>query len=209
MCRRYASPDQVSIDAEFDLVRTEWEFAGDFNVAPAAAVPTIRVVDGRPEPALMTWGFGETPTYTLPIEALKLNGADGGLLTRGQRCIVPALGFYEWQVQTGGRKQPFYVHVEDQAVFGFAAVWERESCVILTMPANEVMASVDNSEERMPAILARGMRDVWLYGSTAHAAAALAPYPADRLVAYAVRGGVESLENHDETLVEPQETDVD
>jgi putative SOS response-associated peptidase YedK len=209
MCRRYVSPDQVSIDQEFDLVRSEWEFSANFNVAPTDAVPTIRVIDDQPDTALLKWGFGDPVTYIVPVEKLNLVATDRGLLARGQRCIIPALGFYEWRVNASGSKQPFYVHVEDQDVFGFAGFWERESCVIITLPANAVMAEVDNTEKRMPAILTRDMRDVWLYGSPVNAAPALAPYDGDRLVAYPVGPGVNSPGNNDETLIEPLEANAD
>jgi putative SOS response-associated peptidase YedK len=209
MCRRYVSPDQVSIDQEFDLVRSEWTFADNFNAAPTAAVPVIRVIDDQPDSAILNWGFGDPVTFNVPLEALNLSAPDRGLLGRGQRCIIPAMGFYEWQVAANGTQKPFYVRVEDQPVFGFAGLWERESFVIITTPANALMASVDNSEARMPAILARDMREVWLYGSVANAAAALAPYPEDLLVAYPVSARVNSLDNNDESLIEPLETDVD
>lgn len=209
MCRRYVSPDQVSIDHAFDLVRSEWAFATNFNTAPGDAVPTIRVIDDQPDTALLKWGFGEPITFTVPVEKLKLTATDRGLLARGQRCIIPALGFYEWRVNASGSKQPFYIHAADQAVFGFAGFWEREACVILTLPANEMMAKIDNSEQRMPVILTEEMREVWLYGSAASAATALLPYPADRLLAVAVSGRVTSTDNNDETLIEPLEADVD
>jgi putative SOS response-associated peptidase YedK len=209
MSRRYVSPDQVSIDQEFDLVRTEWVFPGNFNVSPADVVPIIRVIDDQPDTALLKWGFGDPITYAVPVEMIDLNATDRGLVARGQRCIVPALGFYAWHANASGSRQPFYVHTEDQDLFGFAGFWERESCVIVTLPATAMMAEIDNGERRMPAILAREMRDVWLYGSAANAAAALVPYPDERLVAYRVGGRVDSTANNDETLIEPLETNVD
>jgi putative SOS response-associated peptidase YedK len=209
MCRRYVSPDQSSIEREFDLIPAQWQFSANFNVAPSQAVPAIRVIEGQPDPVLLNWGFGDHGTFNLPIEALKLDAGDHSLLARAQRCIMPALGFYEWHVNADGSKRPFYIHAEDQDVCGFAGFWERESCTIINMPANAMMAKIGAIEARMPAILARDMRDLWLYGSAANAAAALAQYPADRLVAYAVSARVNSLDNNDETLIEPLEMDVD
>ena len=209
MCRRYVSPDETSIEREFDLVRTEWESPTNFNAAPSQLVPTIRVTDGQPDPVLLKWGFGEYGTFTVPIETLKLSAGDPGLLANGKRCIIPALGFYEWRVDGKGAKHPFFIHAEDQAVFGFAGLWEQHSCTIITLPANPMMAQIDNTQARMPAILTRDMRDVWLYASALNAAGALAAYASDRLVAYAVSSRVDSLDNNDETLIEPLETDVD
>ena len=39
--------------------------------------------------------------------------------SRGQRCLVVARGFYEWQTQADGKnKVPYYIHVNDQEIFG-------------------------------------------------------------------------------------------
>jgi len=48
---------------------------------------------------------------------------------RGQRCILPATGFYEWHVNEDGSKTPFYITMADQPVFGFAGLWDRSVSV--------------------------------------------------------------------------------
>jgi putative SOS response-associated peptidase YedK len=209
MSKRYVSPDQISIDHEFDLVRSGWEFQANFNTAPSQSVPVIRVIEGQPDPVLLTWGFGAHDTANFPVEALRLGSDEHGRLAEGQRCVMPALGFYEWHVAPDGSRQPYYIHAEDQDVAGFAALWERECCTLITLPASPMLAQINNAELRMPALLSREMREVWLYGSTAAAAAALVAYPGERLVAYRVGGRVDSLDNNDESLIEPLETNVD
>jgi len=158
---------------------------------------------------LLAWGFGVEDSSNLPVEALGAGGDAHGLLDRAQRCVIPALGFYAWRVAANGVRKPYYIQVEDQPLFGFAGFWERDCCIIITVPANAVLAEIDNGELRMPAILAREMRDIWLYGSTARAATALSAYPSERLVVYPVSARVDSLDNNDETLIEPLETNVD
>jgi putative SOS response-associated peptidase YedK len=123
--------------------------------------------------------------------------------------VIPALGFYAWRMAADGARQPYYIQVEDQPLFGFAGFWERDCCIIITVPANQLLAEIDNRELRMPAILPREMRDIWLYGSAANAAAALLAYPSERLVAYRVSARVDSLDNNDESLIEPLATNVD
>jgi putative SOS response-associated peptidase YedK len=76
-------------------------------------------------------------------ETLASGALFGGPWKRGQRCIIPALGFYEWHVNAVGIKQPFYIHLDDQTIFGFAGLWEDESCTIITLPANALMAGMD------------------------------------------------------------------
>ena len=129
----------------------------------------------------------------------------------GQRCILPALGFYEWQVRDTG-KQPFYIHLADRALFGLAGLWERslaadgsalESVTIITMPANPMMAEIHNAKARMPAILRRGDHDAWLSGTQEAALACLTPYPEDRMQAHPVSTAVNSPRHNHSGLVLP------
>ena len=139
------------------------------------------------------------------------NGATGRKpgLSHGQRCIIPALGFYEWHVNADGTQQPFYIHLDDQTVFGFAGLWEGEYCAIITLPANTLMACIHKSKARMPAILARDMREPWLFGSPEAAAETLVAYPDEKMIAYAVDPRVNSVRNNDETLLDPLATEID
>jgi len=79
-----------------------------------------------------------------------------------------------------------------------------ESCTIITMPANPLMAQIHNApgKQRMPAILPATALDAWLGGTPAEALAALAPYPADLMVAWPVSVRVNSPRNNDPSLVE-------
>jgi putative SOS response-associated peptidase YedK len=90
-----------------------------------------------------------------------------------------------------GQKHPFFIHLADQEVFGFAGLWDRsvradgtavESCAIITMPGNDLMRQVHNTgsnPHRMPAILAPAAYDAWLSGGAGEARAVLGPYPQD------------------------------
>jgi putative SOS response-associated peptidase YedK len=49
----YVSPDEASIEREFNLVRSEWQFPSSYNVAPTQNVPVIRSIEGNPHGALM------------------------------------------------------------------------------------------------------------------------------------------------------------
>ena len=134
---------------------------------------------------------------------------------RGQRCIQPASGFYEWHVDAQGRKAPYLITVADQEVFGFAGLWDRsirddgtvvESCAHLTMPANELLADIHNGGDharRMPAILHRKDYEAWLSGTNEEARALLTPYPAELMVAREVSSRVNSVRNNDAELIDP------
>ena len=181
MCGRYVSPDAASIEREFKLLRGGWRFPANFNAAPSQLVPAIRGCDGENTGILQHWGFGQNSNFNAAIESLATSGIFHASWKHGRRCIVPALGFYVWHVNSDGSKQPYYIHVDDQDVFGFAGLWERsatdantvtESCALVTLPANALMAEIHNGDTRMPAILTRGQRDLWLHARPEQAGAA-------------------------------------
>jgi putative SOS response-associated peptidase YedK len=218
MCGRYVSPDEASIEREFNLVHTEWRFPANFNIAPSQPVPAVRARTALREGVLLRWGLvplfagarpGKYSTFNARSETLSSNAIFCGPWKHGQRCIIPALGFYEWHVNADGTKQPFYIHLEDQAIFGFAGLWEGESCTMVTVPANTLMAVIHNSRARMPAILARDMREPWLFSSPEAAGAALVAYPDEQMIAYRVDPRVNSARNNDPTLLDPLDTNVD
>ncbi len=222
MCGRYVTPGQLDLEREFAVVRPLWEIRASWNVAPTQKVPVVRLgADGVREGVALRWGLvpffahGEPPKYSTinaRIETVESAASYRGPWKRGQRCLLPATGFYEWHVNDDGRKQAYYIHLADQDVFGLAGLWDRstaadgsvvESCTIITMPANDLMAQVHNVRARMPAILAREDREAWLAGSAAEAHAVLKPYPDGMMVAYRVGSRVNSPRNNDATLVEP------
>ena len=41
MCGRYVSPESAAIEREFSVVRTDWQFAASYNVAPTQRVPIV------------------------------------------------------------------------------------------------------------------------------------------------------------------------
>ena len=100
----------------------------------------------------------------------------------GQRCILPVAGYYAWQRTPSNYRQPYFVRLINREVFGFAAVWDRsvgedddviESCSVVRVPANDLLADIANSDSRMPAILRRRDYDTWLRGTPVQAKAAL------------------------------------
>ena len=57
MCGRYVSPDEASIEREFNLVHQEWQFPASFNVAPTQQVPILRDVNGEFRGSTVCWGL--------------------------------------------------------------------------------------------------------------------------------------------------------
>ncbi len=132
---------------------------------------------------------------------------------KSRRCIIPASGFYEWQKQTKGAKQPFYFYLKEKDVFGFAGLWEEwldkesgellETCTIITTEANEVLKPV---HERMPVILKPESYDEWLDAKvkdTDDLQKLLVPYPAREMESHAVSTSVNIPDTNSEELIKP------
>jgi putative SOS response-associated peptidase YedK len=222
MCGRYVSPDEASIEREFNLVHMEWQFPPSFNVAPTQEVPVIRMRKGVREGIRLRWGLipyfaaGIAPRYSTinaRIETVQSAATYRGPWGRGQRCLVAARGFYEWQTQAdGSTRVPYYIHLNDQEIFAFAGLWDSsrsaqgnwiESCVHITMPANRLLNEIHNTQHRMPAVLAKEDREAWLSGSAEAAWAALKPYPDEHMVAWPASTRVNKPANDDPELIAP------
>ena len=241
MCGRFVTPEIAALEREYELHGFVWPDelqAPSYNVAPTDRVAVLRVVrehQGKLDGAVMRWGLipgwarGEQKGHTINarIETLKTNGTYRDAWRAGQRCLVPIAGFYEWQAQPPDYRDtvPFYITVVDQPVFALAGLWdvsttregERiESCTVITMPANELMSDIHNSQKRMgkretlkptdrrmPAILRREDRDAWLCASPDEAFELLQPYPSELMLAVPVSDRVNGVKNNEPELIQP------
>jgi len=236
MCGRYVTPDEAALEREYHvgrdrathrLVRNLEAYSQSFNVAPTQDVPVIRVVRdvrGQREVVAMRWGLvpfwakGEAPkyaTFNATIEKLETAPAWRGPWKRGQRCIMPAAGFYEWHVLPDGGKVPYFVRPSaDDTTFAIAALWDESiaadgrsilSSTIITMPANELMANIHNTKTRMPAILRHEDIESWLTGTPEQAKSVLKQFPADEMIAWPVSKRVNAARNQGPELIEEVE----
>ena len=112
---RYVSPDVAEAERYFLVHVMRWKFERSFNVAPTQQVPVVRIADGEREGVTLRWGLvpffakGILPKYSTinaTIEKLSDGPCWRGPWKRGERCILPATGFYEWHVNTDGSKAP-------------------------------------------------------------------------------------------------------
>lgn len=218
MCGRYVSKLDAALERDWALSRPPPLFES-YNIAPTTKVPAVRERDGERACELLRWGLvpfwakGVPPklsTINARVETIRTAPSYRGAWKKGQRCVLPALGFFEWQVREAG-KQPWFIHLSDQRLFGLAGLWDAsvaadgtvlQSCTIITMPANTFMAEIHNSKARMPAILAREDHDAWLGGDAAAALACLRPYPEAQMLAHTVSTAVNSPRNNEPRLIE-------
>jgi putative SOS response-associated peptidase YedK len=220
MCGRFSLHTPESrIREAFNLEQTEpLGLKPRYNIAPSQDIPVIRDTASNQEMVLAQWGLipawskesktrystinarvesvAEKPTYRTPF--------------KHRRCLIPADGFYEWQV-VNGHKVPHHIRMRDGSTFAFAGLWDRwkgeeetlDSCVIITTKSNEIMKPI---HERMPAIIAPAHYDLWLdyrVSDKQEIMQYLNSAPSSQLTAYPVSTWVNSPGNNGERCIQP------
>jgi putative SOS response-associated peptidase YedK len=232
MCGRFTLRTPATLLIEhFDLdVRYEAQLAlfdPRYNIAPTQDVVVVRAdpANGQRMATMMRWGLlpswskviaSGPPMINARSETLAEKPAFRSAL-RSRRCLIPADGFYEWQLTPGGgkgKKQPYYIRRPDGDPFAFAGLWETwknpdsqlviESCTIVTTAANPALASL---HDRMPVIVAPNDYELWLdaqVGEPAKLQHLLAPCGDDELVAEPVSTHVNRVANDDPRCIEAE-----
>lgn len=209
MCGRYTlSKEEIECDTKFGVLRSK-NIGKRFNVAPSQKMPVIRLQDGRAVLSLMTWGWkpswATSPLINAQGETITEKPTFKKVFAMGQRCLIPADGFYEW----GKGKQPFHMVAGDgDPLFFFAGLWqafhhelgpEKVDCfLILTTKANSVLAPIHH---RMPVMFRPGEElSVWLSddleaakGLTGNQLEGLRAYPVGRQVNSARHDGPDCI----------------
>jgi putative SOS response-associated peptidase YedK len=205
MCGRFVAPDTAAIEAQWRLRPSETAlFERRFNVAPTAEVPVIRPAKDREELELARARWGLVPHWwtqarpprfnhnaRLEEAAAKPMWRDA---LRRWRCIVPAIGWYEWRESD---RQPFYFRRSDGRLAALAGLLSFHPQQGLTFAVLSTAAQ-DGPEaihHRMPVILAPEAEAAWLEsGAVQTGAAAIAFHAVRRLVNNARAEGPELLE---------------
>ena len=185
MCGRYVSPEQAAIERQWHIGRHNQPklsepFAARYNVAPqqgnpANYVPVVRQSErGEPELIRLQWWLLPSwsklsrikySTFNARVETVAGAASFRNPLKR-RRCIIPALGWYEWQELASGNL-PWYLHGAKGELLAFAGLWDRweggaeqiESCSIIVGPANAAFGKI---HERMPFVLPPERSEQWL-----------------------------------------------
>src|SRR5579872_4543965 len=132
MCGRFVSREQAAIEREYNIkVRNPFERV--YNAAPTMSLGVIRAEQGAAtarEALSMRWGL--IPNWwsqpALPTSTINARSEEAAAkpmwrgALRHTRCLVPALGWYEWQVTPDG-KVPHYIHPAGQGGVCFAGLW--------------------------------------------------------------------------------------
>ncbi|MBD2514055.1 SOS response-associated peptidase [Nostoc sp. FACHB-973] len=213
MCGRFTLNQSVKALAKIFDVQQLPDLAAEYNIAPTQKVATVlqNPESRKREFQQLYWGLIPSWAKDPGIGAKLINARAETVAEKPafrsafkhRRCLVLADGFYEWQRQQGGKKQPFYFRLQDGQTFAFAGLWERWrclrqpeagttaneeiiSCTILTTAANELLQPI---HERMPVILEPQDYDLWLDSQVQTPQTLqqlLRPYPAPAMTAYPV-----------------------
>ena len=194
-------------------------FPPRYNIAPTQPVPIIRVgANGAREFVLVRWGL--VPSWSKEMPTTPLFNARADTINdkpsfrgafRHHRALMPADGFYEWRVLSGGAKQPYFIRRRDRTPFAMAAIWdnwmpangsELESCAVVTTEANETLTPIHH---RMPVILDPKDYVVWLDPTTPlkELEALLVATPDDAMEAIPVSPDVNRVANDNPALLDP------
>lgn len=173
---------------------TPSNFPARYNVAPTQNIAVVRKQPKSGERELVTLRWGLVPSWAkeIGIGARMINARAETVhekpafrdAFRKRRCLVVADGFFEWQAQPRGPKQPYFITAADGHPFAFAGLWEEwwspesnlvETCTIITTEATPDLRPVHH---RMPVILTPERFDAWLEGASGSrdARALLVPY---------------------------------
>ncbi|MGO4383859.1 SOS response-associated peptidase [Specibacter sp. RAF43] len=234
MCGRFVMPragaDLVSIynaaGATGPEVRPSW------NVAPTQriSIVTERLIPGADEPRRMieTSRWGLVPVWAKDTKgAARLINARSETVTEKpsfrsaaskRRGLVPAAGYYEWQVTPEG-KIPTYLHPEDaDELLSFAGLYEfwpdpelpedqedkwRMTVTIITRAAPDALGHI---HDRTPVIVPADLHDEWLdpeLTDKSDLRTLIDSIPDPHLVPTVVGTAVGNIRNNGPELIEP------
>ena len=175
MCGRY-STGKVSKKKFEDNLSTKLEtIPSKYNVAPGQDNPVITKDNGVTALSSMRWGlvpnWAKNPNPKIkPInaraETLSEKPSFKDLFLK-KRCLVPADGYFEWQV-TGTNKIPHYIHLPDMSAFAFAGIWDNwkgddhDSLFSYTIITTKAAEPIQYIHHRMPVILPEKHWQKWL-----------------------------------------------
>lgn len=227
MCDRYVTPEPAHAEREFGVARAWWKFSPSFNVHPSCNVPVVRMHADEIEGVMLHWGLipdwaegdaAKACTDYVSAESVEHSAVTSAAWERARRCIVPMFGFYAWQLTWERHRQPFFVRLVNRPVFGVAALWDRtapeegddviESCALVTVPPNPLLAELQGALGHMPAILDRRDYAAWLTASSAAAKLMLRSCPQEQMIAHPVSPRVNSLKYDDAQLIRPVEIET-
>jgi putative SOS response-associated peptidase YedK len=212
MCGRYTvQPKAIKGNSKAAKLVEKHLKEASYNAAPSQQLPVV--ANHKPD-ALQFFSWGLQPFWAKDAKALKrsINARAETLtekpsfrdLLKSKRCLVPADGFFEWQVTSQG-KVPHRIILQSKELFSFAGLWDEwadketgevlRTFTIITTEANELVRPIHN---RMPVMLTPEAEELWLdeHEPQEDLLKLLVPYQAKEMKAYPVSPLVNSPHNN-------------
>jgi putative SOS response-associated peptidase YedK len=235
VCGRFVSPEEAAVARAWHIGCNNWKTPFGktrYNVAPTMRVIMLRRDAAFPEIELAhaRWGFvpywwkeAKPPRgrFNARYETAATNGMWRDAFSRA-RCLLPALGWYEWRKEERVDKatgevvkvnQPYYICREDRRPFCFAGLmsgWKDPgdpdtalTCTVLTRPGAGPAGEI---HERMPVVLPDEGHQEWLdpaLTDSAKATALIEKYAQEDFELRRVGLGINRTEEDSERLIEP------
>jgi putative SOS response-associated peptidase YedK len=224
MCGRYTLRHVDEIQLRFLIEDDVAGVTPRYNVAPTQSMPVITYQNGKNQVEWMKWGlvpsWSKDPqpayaTINARAEGIEARPAYRQPLSK-QRCLIPCDGFYEW-VQAGKQKQPYFIHLHDDALFAFAGLYDiyhlpdgdlLKTFTIITVPANDLIMPL---HPRMDVILFPEDEARWLDPSVTdprELSHYFYSYPSELMELYPVSTQVNSPRNDVPQLIAPLPDDA-
>lgn len=226
MCGRFAIGetqgtdwrDWLLVEPEVDWPPPGWPSAR-WNVAPTDPVGIVRLRsggDGGRVAEVARWGlvphWWKKPLSEFRAATFNARGEEAASKPAfrdawaARRCLVPAIGYYEWTGPKGAKTPWFVTMRRNTPGILFAGLWATArigedrllSCTILTTAAG---AATRHLHPRSPVVLTEAQAQGWLDGS-ADPAALMRPIPDDRVELWPVDRRVGQVRNDGPDLIE-------
>ena len=210
MCARYTLTVPERLRELFPRMRFP-AIKPRYNIAPSQPVLGARNA-GNGTAELLLWG----PVHiNARAETLAAKRSFKEAL-RTRRALVFADGYIEWHARSGVLKQPYRVHLDADAPFAFAALWNelplegegtKYSCVLVTTQARADLAWL---HDRMPVILEPQAAEAWMNPDPLRpgSEAELLVQPSARLVATPISRAVNSALRDEPLVLTPVEPPI-
>ena len=212
MCGRYAN-HLTELGIWRELLH-DWPegVATGYNVAPTQMIPVFYT----PEGVGMRWGLvphwskeptSKYSTFNARIEGIDKKPAFRDAWRDNRRCLIPALGYYEWRSENGSN-QPYFIQRKDSEPMVFGGIWDAWndgallSCAIVTREAEGTVSSL---HPRMPLMIEPADAQIWLGAPPSAVTELTKMKPSTALQIIKVRRAVNNPQNQGAELIEPAE----
>ena len=169
MCGRYWIDAEGNMELEEIIARMQRmeNVKTSGEIFPGDHVPVLcKSRAGNIRPFAMEWGF-HLPDGRRIINARSETAREKPMFRSGmenRRCLLPMSAYFEWEKRENG-KQKYRIAPEGDGIFYLAGLYrfedEKPVCTVLTTAAADKISFIHH---RMPVILGRTEKDVWLGG---------------------------------------------